>query len=259
MTAIDLEKLPADAHTAVTPLAGRRVLITGGTTGIGRAIARLLAIEGAQVFIFGRHAPELKDALASIRETGGDARGTTADVALPEGVHRVFEMAEEQLGGIDVVVANAGISGEGIADMAEAEWRYVLETNLAGYLACAHAAVKAMRKNGGGHIVFVGSVSADARDEGASSYVATKAGIQGFADSFGREVAKDKIKVSLIEPGSTGASLQDDDTAKQRKRIRRKEMLRAEDIAVACHYILTQPERCVVNRLVVNPLTRLED
>jgi NADP-dependent 3-hydroxy acid dehydrogenase YdfG len=259
MTTIDTETLPADAHTAMTPLRGRRVLITGGTTGIGRAIARLLALEGAEVFIFGRHAAELKDALASIRETGGDAQGTTADVALEEDVHRVFELAQEQLGGIDVLVANAGISGEGVADMAQADWRYVLETNLAGYLACAHAAVKAMRGTGGGHIVFIGSVSADAPDEGASSYVATKAGIQGFAESFGREVAKDRIKVSLIEPGSTGASLQDDDTSKQRKRILRNEMLRAEDIAVACHYVLSQPERCVVNRLVVNPLVQVEE
>jgi NADP-dependent 3-hydroxy acid dehydrogenase YdfG len=258
MTTISMQTLPADAHTAMPTLRGRRILITGGTTGIGRAVARLFALEGAAVFIFGRHAAELKDALASIRETGANAKGTTADVARAEDVHQVFDLVQEQLGGLDVLVANAGISGEGIADMAEADWRYVLETNLAGYLACAHAAVRAMRKTGGGHIVFIGSVSADARDEGSSTYVATKAGIQGFAESFGREVAKHKIKVSLIEPGSTGASLKDDDTDKQRKRIQRNEMLRAEDIAVACHYVLSQPERCVVNRLVVNPLVQVE-
>ena len=248
-----LENTVSDAHTAFLPIDGRGVLVTGGTTGIGRAIARLLAVEGARVFIFGRHQLELDDALASIRDVGGDATGTVADVAKAADVERVFSEAEDQLGGIDVLVNNAGLGAEGVVDMAEAEWRYVVETNLVGYLACAQHVVPLMEARKSGHIVLIGSVSADRRGKDSSVYVATKAGIQGFAESLHKEVREKGIKVSLIEPGKVGADLHETSDAEQRRKINKGEMLRAEDIAVAVHYVLTQPARCDVTRLVIRP------
>ena len=247
------EHTASDAHTAFVPVDGKAVLVTGGTTGIGRAIARLMAVQSARVFIFGRHQRELDDALASIREVGGHIQGTTADVAKAEDVKRVFAKAEDALGGIDVLVNNAGLSGEGVVDMPETEWRYVVETNLVGYLACAQEAVPRMEARKSGHIVLIGSVSADRRGKDSSVYVATKAGIQGFAESLHKEVRTKGIKVSLIEPGSVGADLNGASDAEQRDEINKGERLRAEDIAVAVHYVLTQPARCDVTRLVIRP------
>ncbi len=105
----------------------------------------------------------------------------------------------------------------------------------------------------GGHIVLIGSVSADIRGKDSSVYVATKAGVQGFAEAFRKEMIDKNIKVTLIEPGTVGSDMQEDPPARQRKRIRKHEMLRAEDIAVAIHFTLTQPERTVISTMTVRP------
>ncbi len=240
-------------HTSVTGLTGKRVMVTGGTTGIGRAVAGLLASEGARVFTFGRHRMELDDALAAVRSAGGEIEGTVADIASARDVAAAFAASDRFLGGLDFLVNNAAVSVDGLVDMAEAEWRYGLEVDLTGQLACTMAGVERMSK-AGGHIVFIGSVSADRRGPHSSVYVAAKAGLQAFADSFRREVAGRHIKVSLIQPGTVGTDMHDATPAEQRSQIRKQEILRAEDIAVAVHYVLTQPPRTVVGRLDVTPL-----
>jgi NADP-dependent 3-hydroxy acid dehydrogenase YdfG len=240
-------------HTPVGPLAGKRVLVTGGTTGIGRAIAALLASYAARVFIFGRHEAALRVALEHVRSAGGECQGMTADVADPADLERVFTAVDQLFGGLDILVANAGVWGDDLEGMDENEWRYTLETDLVGAMATAREAAKAMHEERGGQIVLVGSISADNRGKGSSVYVAAKAGLQGFAQSFRREMAEKNIRVSLIEPGSVGSDLQETPAEEQREKIRRHEMLRAEDIAVCVHYILTQPERCDVAEVRIEP------
>lgn len=243
-----------DIHTAEPPLNGKRILITGGTTGIGRAIAALLGSYGAKVYIFGRHAPELKDALEHIRSVGGVAEGMTADQADRHDIDRVFKAVDDVFGGVDVVIANAGLGTGKLADTPEDEWRYVLETNLAGYIAVAQEAVKRLEgRDGQGQIVLIGSISADAEGEGSSVYAASKGGVRAFAKSFRNEVAKRGIRVSLVEPGTVGSDMNQSPPEEQREKIRKHEMLRAEDIAVALRYILTQPERCDVPLLRIEP------
>jgi NADP-dependent 3-hydroxy acid dehydrogenase YdfG len=243
-------------HTPVTSLKDRRILVTGGTTGIGRAIVRLMASEGARVFTFGRHKAELDDALQSTRDLGASAvDGMVADAASARDIARVFEASDSYLGGLDVLIDNAAVTGEGIADMANSEWRYAVEANLVGYMACAREAASRMQK--GGHIVMIGSVSADIRGADSSVYVATKAGVQGFAEAFRKEMIKPGIKVSLIEPGTVGSDLDGASPQAQRQAIRRHEMLRAEDIAVAVHFVLTQPERTLISSMQVLP--RMEE
>lgn len=240
-------------HTEVSEIRGKTVLVSGGTTGIGRAIAGLLAAEGARTFIFGRHDAELRDALKSIREAGGEAEGLTADVAKPAGVDALFEAARRSFGTLDIYVDNAGISGEGIGDMPDPDWRYVVETNLVGAMATADKAAEWMAERGSGHIVIIGSMSAERKGKSSSVYVATKSGLRGFAESFHREVREKGIKVTLIEPGLTGSDMIDDPPEVQREKIGRAEMLRAEDIAVAVHYVVSQPERCDVTFLQIRP------
>lgn len=222
-------------HTATTSLKDRRVLITGGTTGIGRAIARLLASEGARIFTFGRHDRELDDALNDIAEVG-EASGMVADAAKREDVEKVFAEADRVLGGLDVLIDNAAVSAEGLES--DDDWRYAVETNLIGYLAFARGAAERMKK-GGGDIILIGSMTAEYRGKDSSVYVATKSALQGFAMSFRREVSPHNIKVTLIEPGAVGSDMQDMPPSKQRARIKSGHMLRAEDIAVATHYALT--------------------
>ena len=126
----------SDAHTATTPLAGRRVLVTGGSTGIGRATAVLLASEGAKVFVCGRDEQHLQDALARIREVG-EGDGMAIDLAEESNVARLFEAATKYLGGLDVAVINAARGAEGISEMSEADLRYTIGSNFTAYLLSA--------------------------------------------------------------------------------------------------------------------------
>jgi NAD(P)-dependent dehydrogenase (short-subunit alcohol dehydrogenase family) len=245
----------SDAHTEMPSLAGRKVVVTGGTTGIGRAIAVLLASEGAKVFVCGRTPEHLGDALERIREVGqGD--GINVDLASRDGVERFFEAADAFLGGLDVAVINAAVPAEALADTPEDELDYQVAVDLASYLTTTQAAAKRMGE--GSDIVLIGSMSAVSRKGGHSIYVAAKSGIQGFAKSLREELAEKDIKVGLIEPGFTGADFQYPDfpPEKQRQLIGEHRMLRAEDIAVATHFMLTQPRRAALSLLRME--TRLE-
>ncbi|MFZ5668094.1 MAG: SDR family oxidoreductase [Pseudomonadota bacterium] len=243
-----------DIHTAEPPLRGKRILVTGGTTGIGRALAALLAADGARVFVFGRHAPELRDALDRIRDVGGVGEGMVADQALAGDVDRVFAAVDQAFGGVDAVVINAAISSGKLAEAKESDWRYVVETNLAGYIAVAQEAVWRLDgRDGDPQIVLVGSISADAEGRGSPIYAATKGGVRAFAKALRKEVAGKGIRVSLVEPGTVGTDMHRAPPSEQRARIHRHEILRAEDIAVAIRYILTQPPRCTVTLLRVEP------
>jgi NADP-dependent 3-hydroxy acid dehydrogenase YdfG len=223
----------------------KRALVTGGTTGIGRAIAAALAQAGARVLIFGRHEPELKDALHDISEKG-EVHGLTADAAREDDLVRVFEVVDAKLGGLDILINNAGLSGDDLLKSDFASWNYVLDTNVLAYVACARYATERMRKEGGGHIVNIGSISAENRSAGGEVYVASKSAVRGFSQSLAKTLEKDKIRVTLIEPGSVGSDMQEESPAEQRKSIAKSEMLKAEDIAECVIYCLTRPERCAV-------------
>lgn len=235
------------------PIRGRSVVITGGTTGIGRATAHLLARQGAEVLIFARDDKELEDALSSLRETGTTAHGLTADAADAAGIRRVFEAADEHFDRLDVLVNNAALSGSAFQEQDLEEIEQIARTNVAGYIACASEAVRRMRGQGGGHIVNVGSMSADLREEGNSTYVATKAAIQAFSESLRKTVNPDGIKVTLVEPGRVATDLVDMTDREKEGRVERMEMLRPEDVAAAIAFCLMQPMRCDVVSLQLRP------
>ena len=244
----------ADAHTAQPSLKGRKAIITGGTTGIGRAIAVLLAAEGAKVFICGRDGDFLTDALIRIREVG-EGDGIRADVTDRDDLRRVFDAGERYLDGLDIAVINAAVPVEGAAETGEDELRYALEADFTAYVVSAHIAAEKMQA--GSDIVLIGSMSAVSR-KGASAYTAAKGGVQAFAPALRKELAEKDIKVGLIEPGFTGADFQYPEFPpdKQVELINAAKMLRAEDIAVATHFMLRQPRRTAVSLMRVE--TRLE-
>ena len=244
----------ADAHTEQPSLNGRKAIITGGTTGIGRAIAVLLAAEGAKVFICGRDGDFLTDALIRIREVG-EGDGIRADVTDRDDLRRVFDAGERYLDGLDIAVINAAVPVEGAAETGEDELRYALEADFTAYVVSAHIAAEKMQA--GSDIVLIGSMSAVSR-KGASAYTAAKGGVQAFAPALRKELAEKDIKVGLIEPGFTGADFQYPEFPpdKQVELINAAKMLRAEDIAVATHFMLRQPRRTAVSLMRVE--TRLE-
>lgn len=245
----------SDLHTEQPDLTGRRAIVTGGTTGIGRAIAVLLASEGVRVFTCGRDEQHLADALARINQVGqGD--GISADLSKPEDLRRFFTAADAWLGGLDIAVINAAVPAESATDGTEQELRYQLETDFVSYIVSARES--AGRMKAGSDIVLIGSMSAASMTGGNSAYVAAKRGIQGFASALRKELGEKDIKVGLIEPGFTGADFQYPEfpPERQREEINADKMLRAEDIAVATHFMLTQPRRTAVSLMRVE--TRLE-
>jgi 3-hydroxy acid dehydrogenase/malonic semialdehyde reductase len=233
-----------------TSLAGKRVLVTGGTTGIGRETVALLAAEGALVCTFGREQAPLDDALAYAQ---GAVKGLTADAATREGIDLVFAAVDAELGGLDMLVACAALGAQPLHEMEDAAWRYVIETNLVGYLACAHEAIQRMECAGGGHLVFVGSISTEIKAPGESVYSATKAGIQAFAETLRKEIADKNIKVSVIQPGSVATDMQECGEDEKREAVARHEMLHSQDIAEAIHFTLTRPAHADVVNLRMEP------
>jgi len=246
-----------DSLTAYLPtsMKGKRILITGGTTGIGRATAILLASQGARIMIFGRHRQPLDETMEAINglDVETDCFGMTADVADPKDIKRIFDIVDSQFRNLDILINNAALPYESIMEGTYQDWQYIINTNLLGYMACCNEAVKRMKENTSGHIVNIGSISADQRGKDSSVYVATKAGIQGFNESLRKEVNELGIKVSLIEPGLVGSDMIEGDAQEQRKKIAAMEMLKAEDIAMSVLYCLSQPRRCDVISLQIRP------
>lgn len=237
-------------------LSGKGVVITGGTTGIGRVTARLLASEGAHVLIFGRHERELKDTLDDIGGNG-HVHGLTADQTHEEDIERVFQEADRVLGQVDVLINNAAVASHGVQTGAYKGWEYVVKDNLLGYMKCAREALDRMTGRGHGHIVNVGSMSADEREAGSDVYVATKAAIQAWSESLRKSVNEQGVRVTLVEPGKVGTELGSVPPEEQREQEAEYEMLKAEDVAEIIRYCLVQPARCDIVSLQVRPHLQL--
>ena len=237
-----------------TTLAGRRVLVTGGTTGIGRAIAVRLASEGARVFVCGRDDGHLADALAAIAEVG-EGDGMTVELADVDGPRRFFDAGVAALGGIDAAVVNAAVAAGGLMEESEEKVRYAIATNFTGYLMSAKLAAERLdgAKDGHGDIVLIGSMSTYALGPSSTVYAGIKYGIQGFSVALRRELGPKGVRVALIEPSLTQSNMIDLPADEQAERIANDQMLRAEDIAEGVRYVLTQPRRTVIQRLDITP------
>jgi 3-oxoacyl-[acyl-carrier protein] reductase len=185
------------------PLAGRVAVVTGGTRGIGFAIAGLLAGRGAAVVVSGRDADRLQHAVKALEEGGGSVAGLVADAARREDAERLVDTARERFGRIDVLVNNAGITRDGLLiRMKDEDWDRVMEVNLRGAFLTTRAAAKAMvRQKSGGRIINITSTAGAMGNAGQVNYSAAKAGLIGLTKSCARELAHWSILVNAVAPG----------------------------------------------------------
>lgn len=197
--------------------------------------------------ITGRHQDTLDDALKQAEtETPGKIQGRIVDHARHEENVELFKEMDEALGPLDFLINNAGLSGESVTDSDFAAWRYVVDVNLVGYMDCCQLAYHRM-KDRGGHILNIGSTSAEEKDGGGDVYVATKSALQGFSTSLQRLLGKENIKVTLLEPGWTGSdmTLKEGGVEEQRENQKEGTMMCAEDIAAGVVFALSQPRATV--------------
>jgi len=184
-------------------LVGKVALVTGGSRGIGEAIASRLAEEGAAVTLCARHLEAATQVAKAIEARGGQALAVAADVGRPEDVDRLVATCLDRFGRLDILVNNAGITRDGLAlRMKDEDWDQVLAVNLAGAFRCARAALRPLLKQKqGGCIINIGSVVGSMGNIGQANYVAAKAGLVGLTKALAREVASRGITVNTVAPG----------------------------------------------------------
>jgi NADP-dependent 3-hydroxy acid dehydrogenase YdfG len=238
-------------------LNGRVAVVTGASSGIGVAAARLLVEEGVSVVLAARRKDRL-DALAA--ELGDKAVVVEADVGDAEQVARLFDQVRERFGGLDLLVNNAGVGINGaFADTRPADWRTQIDANLYGVLHCTHAAIPLLRGREGAMIVSVASVGGRYGIAGWSVYNATKFAVVGFHDALRKELGPDGIRVSVIEPGAVWTEWGDNVPEEQmRKRREDVDALQPEDIAQALVYAFAQPARVLVEEILVRPVRQVQ-
>ncbi len=220
-------------------LSGQTALVTGGSGGIGGAIARALHRQGATVAVAGRRTAALA---ALVAELGERAHALTADLADPEASDRLVREAEAAMGQIDILVNNAGITRDALAlRLREEDWQAVIEVNLTAAFRLARAALRGMIRRRHGRVIAITSVVAITGNAGQANYAAAKAGLIGMAKSLAAETATRGITVNCIAPGLITTAMTDKLTEEQRARIATTIPMgrfgNVEDVAAAAVYL----------------------
>ena len=236
-----------------TKSSARVALVTGGTRGIGEAIARRLARDGFAVFISGSSEESTRKALARFGKEkpslGGAIRGFAADARSEADQKRLVESVAREGGRLDVLVNNAGLGHFGPVDeLSPAKFREVLETNLFGVYYAVHYAAPLMKANGGGFIVNIASLAAVNAFAGGSAYNASKFGLLGFSEAAMLDLRHSGIRMASVLPGSVDTEFGHPSASREASW-----MLQPEDVAEAVADLVRYPERAIPSRIDLRP------
>src|ERR1041384_2248733 len=227
-------------------LKGKFAVVTGGTKGIGRAIAKSLVDAGASVAITARNQDEITKAVSQInRRSRGMAKGYVCDVRDYNQVKSLFA----ELGAVDILINNAGVGiFAPVESMSVEDFRTVLETNVFGVFYCCHEAIPLMKQRGGGYIINISSLAGANAHPQMAAYNASKFGLNGFSEALMQEVRHDGIKVSYIMPGSVNTEFGGDETSDQKSW-----QLQPHDIAQVVMDLLAHPPGALPSRVEIRP------
>jgi 3-oxoacyl-[acyl-carrier protein] reductase len=230
----------------------RVTLITGGTRGIGYALAEALLKLGDQVAITGTSTDGVMRAERALATACGDSgriAGIVCDVRDPASAERAVRTAAARFGGLDALVNNAGVGvGVPISQMSHEEWHRIVDTNLTGVFNCCHAAIPVLKQRGGGWIVSVSSLSSKQPFPGGAAYCASKAGINAFSEALMQELREDNIRVTYVLPGSTATKF-----SGRESEAGADWKLHPEDVAQAIVDVLNHPARSLPSRVEIRP------
>jgi NAD(P)-dependent dehydrogenase (short-subunit alcohol dehydrogenase family) len=241
-------------------LRGKRVLITGGAGGVGRAVAARMVAAGARVLLADRDEALLREVADPLHGEEGEAAidFIATDLADKEGIARMFARVDGWLGGIDILVACAGVGSGPLLEMAEPDWRYVIESNLVSYVACTQGAIERMRREGIRHglIILVGSISVHIKAVGESVYNASKGGVASFAETLRKELIPHGIRLTLIEPGAIGSAMQPFSPEERARMVEEYQLLPPAEVADAILFTASRGPGVDVVTLRIEPLVQ---
>ena len=242
-------------------LDGRRIAITGASSGIGEATALAMAREGAAVALGARRADRLEELKGRIEGDGGSAVALAVDVTDEPSAHHFIHASHEAMGGLDGLINNAGVMLLGPIEGADTDqWRQMVNVNLLGLLYSTQAALPLLRHADGSDIVNVSSVAGRVANPGSAVYNLTKWGVVGFSEALRKEVGSAGIRVTCVEPGFVDTELQGHNEnpvvkeAIENMRDQIGDVLTAEDIARAIVYVVSQPQRVSINEVLIRPM-----
>jgi 3-oxoacyl-[acyl-carrier protein] reductase len=197
-------------------LRGKVALVTGGSRGIGLAIARALAADGVNVSVTGLNDAHLSAARPAIESAGPSSVETLrADVRRYDDIERAINATVGRFGGLDILINNAGVGiFADVADMTPAQWSEVMDTNITGLFYACHAAIPHLRRRGAGYIINISSLAGSNPFVRGAAYCASKAAVNAFSESLMQEVRYDNIRVSCIAPGSVATEFAQGDAAR---------------------------------------------
>lgn len=239
----------------MSELNNKIVAITGASSGIGEATARLLAAKGARVLLGARRTDRLATVVAEIRAAGGEAHFTSLDVTSLSEMERFIAEAQQHFGGLDVLINNAGVMPlSPLSARKVDEWDRMIDVNIRGVLYGIAAAQPLMEQQQHGHIINISSIGGLSVSPTAAVYCATKFAVRALSDGLRQET--DKLRVTVISPGVVTSELADsisDDSAREAMKSFRRVALEPDAIARAVVYAIEQPADVDVSEIVVRP------
>lgn len=250
----------AISQNTSSKLDGKVAMVTGASSGIGRATALSLAQQGAKVVLAARREDRMSAIANQIRQAGGDAFVLPVDLTDEQAARNLVQQAHAKWGRLDILVNNAGLVDIATVETADIDsWRRMFEVNALGLMIASKAAIPLMKAQGGGHIVNISSTLGLYTGVGLSAYSASKFAVEAFSNTLRLEVSKsNRIRITVIEPGPVETDLPThikDPNSQQNflDWFNSIEPLQPEDIAVAVIYAVTQPPRVSVNQLLIRP------